>query len=92
MRFALQVFDAVRAVFFGRTRRRHASVSHELGRGRLDLDQTIVLAKALDARGCSFIDVSSGGTSLQKITMGPGYQVPFARRQAGGLDAVIAWE
>src|SRR5206468_6023441 len=37
--------------------------------------------QALKARGCAAIHVSSGGVSpQQKITLGPGYQVPFARR------------
>ena len=38
-----------------------------------------MLARALKARGCDWIDVSSGGVSpRQKIKPGPGYQVPFA--------------
>ena len=38
-----------------------------------------------------WIDVSSGGVSpLQKITLGPGYQVPFARavKEATGVTAM----
>src|SRR5471032_2680609 len=47
--------------------------------GGWDLEQTIELAKALDALGCSYIHVSSGGLSTeQKIAVGPNYQVPFA--------------
>ena len=38
-----------------------------------------MLAKALEARGCHFIHVSSGGLHpAQKIAIGPGYQLPFA--------------
>ena len=38
-----------------------------------------VPARALDKLGCDWLDVSSGGISpRQKITLGPGYQVPFA--------------
>ena len=41
----------------------------------------MALAKQLKARGCAFIDVSSGGLSpLQQIPVTPGYQVPFAER------------
>ena len=41
----------------------------------------VALAKQLKARGCAFIDVSSGGlSSLQQIPVTPGYQVPFAER------------
>jgi hypothetical protein len=48
--------------------------------GGWDLDQTIAFAKALAARGCSAIHVSSGGmTPAQKIPVGPSYQVPLAR-------------
>ncbi len=45
-----------------------------------NIDQTIAFAKALDARGCSAIHVSSGGTTpAQQIPVGPSYQVPLAR-------------
>lgn len=48
--------------------------------GGWDITQTVELARALEQRGCDFIDASSGGNSPdQKITLGPGYQVPFAR-------------
>jgi 2,4-dienoyl-CoA reductase-like NADH-dependent reductase (Old Yellow Enzyme family) len=40
----------------------------------------VYFAKALDARGCSAIHVSSGGTTpAQQIPVGPSYQVPLAR-------------
>ncbi len=42
--------------------------------------QTIAFARELKKRGVDWITVSSGGVSpLQKITLGPGYQVPFAQ-------------
>ena len=45
-----------------------------------DLEQTIAFARALEARGCSAIHVSSGGLDArQQIPVGPGYQVPLAR-------------
>ena len=48
--------------------------------GGWDLEQTLALAQALEARGCSGIHVSSGGlTPAQKIPLGPSYQVPLAR-------------
>jgi NADPH2 dehydrogenase len=50
------------------------------------LEQTLELARRLHRLGCDWIDVSSGGISpRQKIALGPGYQVPFARavREAG---------
>ena len=56
--------------------------------GAWDVAQSAEFAKRIKALGCDFIHVSSGGTSpMQKITIGPGYQVPFARhiRQATGM-------
>src|SRR5207237_1537360 len=48
--------------------------------GGWDLAQTIAYAKELKQRGVDWVDVSSGGVSpLQKIPLGPGYQVPFAQ-------------
>jgi 2,4-dienoyl-CoA reductase-like NADH-dependent reductase (Old Yellow Enzyme family) len=44
------------------------------------IEETIVFAQALEARGCSAIHVSSGGlTPEQRIPVGPSYQVPLAR-------------
>jgi NADPH2 dehydrogenase len=57
----------------------------------LDLGQTIIFANELKQRGVDWIDVSSGGVSpLQKIPLGPGYQVPLAEavKQATGLPAM----
>ena len=46
-----------------------------------DLEQTVAFAQALKARGCDFMDVSSGGISpAQQIPLGPGYQVHLAAR------------
>ncbi|MEJ1976974.1 MAG: flavin reductase [Acetobacteraceae bacterium] len=47
--------------------------------GGWDLAQTVEYAKELKKRGADWITASSGGISpLQKITVGPNYQVPFA--------------
>ncbi|MFF0298779.1 NADH:flavin oxidoreductase/NADH oxidase [Kitasatospora sp. NPDC004614] len=51
------------------------------------VEESVLLAKELQAIGIDLIDVSSGGLVPDaKITVGPGYQVPFAsqiREQAG---------
>ena len=79
MRLALQVFDAVKAAV-----PRSVAVGIRISAtdwvdGGWDLAQSLVLAKALDARGCHFIHVSSGGLHpAQRIALTPGYQVPFA--------------
>lgn len=87
MRFPLEVFDAVREAFpSGKPVGIRVSASDWV-EGGWDLPQTVEFAHALKARGCDFIHVSSGGVSpLQKIPLGPGYQVPFAeaiRRETG---------
>jgi 2,4-dienoyl-CoA reductase-like NADH-dependent reductase (Old Yellow Enzyme family) len=81
MRFPLEVFDAVRAaVPTGIPVGIRVSASDWV-EGGWDIEQTVVFANALKARGCDFIDVSSGGLSPdQKLVVGPGYQVPFAAR------------
>ncbi|OZI61257.1 NADH:flavin oxidoreductase/NADH oxidase [Bordetella genomosp. 11] len=81
MRFPLEVFDAVRAAF-GADKPVGIRVSAtDWVDGGWDLEQTVAFAHALKARGCDYIDVSSGGMSpAQKIALGPGYQVPFAER------------
>jgi 2,4-dienoyl-CoA reductase-like NADH-dependent reductase (Old Yellow Enzyme family) len=91
MRLALRVFDAVRTAFPSNKAVGMRVSATDWVDGGWDLEQTITLAKALDARGCSFIDVSSGGNSpLQNITLGPGYQVPFgaAIRRAVSMPVV----
>ncbi len=80
MRFPLEVFEAVRANF---PANRAVSVrvsGTDWVEGGWDIDQTIAFARALEARGCAAIHVSSGGlTAEQKIPVGPSYQVPLAR-------------
>jgi 2,4-dienoyl-CoA reductase-like NADH-dependent reductase (Old Yellow Enzyme family) len=49
--------------------------------GGWTLDESVELAKQLKQEGVDLIDCSSGGLATGvKITTGPGYQVPFARR------------
>ena len=86
MRFPLEVFAAVRGAFKGPVGMR-VSASDWVD-GGWDLTQTTVFALRLKALGCDFIHVSSGGASpQQKISIGPGYQVPFAGhiRKASGM-------
>jgi 2,4-dienoyl-CoA reductase-like NADH-dependent reductase (Old Yellow Enzyme family) len=80
MRFPLEVFDAVRAVFpAGRAVTMRVSGTDWVD-GGWDIDQTAAFARALEAHGCAAVHVSSGGLDPhQKIPVGPGYQVPLAR-------------
>ncbi|MGY8682945.1 NADH:flavin oxidoreductase/NADH oxidase [Bradyrhizobium sp. UFLA05-153] len=87
MRFPLEVFDAVRAAFPHDKPVGMRVSSTDWVEGGWDLPQTIEFVKELKKRGIDWIDASSGGVSpLQKIPLGPGYQVPFAeaiRRETG---------
>lgn len=87
MRFPLEVFDAVRAAFPADKPVGMRVSSTDWVEGGWDLAQTIEFARALKARGIDWIDASSGGVSpLQKIPLGPGYQVQFAetiKRETG---------
>jgi 2,4-dienoyl-CoA reductase-like NADH-dependent reductase (Old Yellow Enzyme family) len=86
MRYPLEVFAAMREAFNGVLGVR-ISASDWVD-GGWDVAQSTTLAQRLKALGCNFIHVSSGGLSpAQKITLGAGYQVPFARavREGSGL-------
>ncbi|WP_103718812.1 NADH:flavin oxidoreductase/NADH oxidase [Bosea psychrotolerans] len=91
MRFPLAVFDAVKAVVPSSLPVGIRVSGTDWVEGGWDIEQTLVFASALQARGCSFIDVSGGGLSAaQKIPLGPSYQVPMARavKQATGLPTI----
>jgi 2,4-dienoyl-CoA reductase-like NADH-dependent reductase (Old Yellow Enzyme family) len=80
MRFPLEVFDAVRAAVPPECPVSVRVSGTDWAPGGWDIEQTVEFARALDARGCSAIHVSSGGlTPAQQIAVGPGYQVPLAR-------------
>jgi anthraniloyl-CoA monooxygenase len=82
MRFPLEVFDAVRAVWpddkplFVRL-----TGSDWLGSEGMTPDDAVSVARALRERGCDLVDVSSGGnTPRSRPDYGRMYQVPFAER------------
>ena len=80
MRFPLEVFDAVRAAFPAAKPVGIRISATDWASGGWDVAESIEFARAIEARGCDYIHVSSAGlTSVQKIAAGPGYQVPFAR-------------
>lgn len=91
MRFPLEVFSAIRAVWpENKPLGIRVSATDWVDTG-WDLEQTVALASELNARGCDFIHVSSGGLSpKQQLVATPGYQVPFARRikQETGLTTI----
>ncbi len=86
-RFPLEVFEACRKAW-----PRDKAIGFRLSatdwvEGGLTIEDTIETARQMKALGCDFVDASSGGNSpAQKITVVPGYHVPFAariRREAG---------
>jgi 2,4-dienoyl-CoA reductase-like NADH-dependent reductase (Old Yellow Enzyme family) len=86
-RFPLEVFEACRKLVpADKALGIRLSVTDWV-EGGLTLDDTVETAKQLKTLGCDFIDASSGGNSpAQKITVAPGYHVPFAariRKEAG---------
>jgi 2,4-dienoyl-CoA reductase-like NADH-dependent reductase (Old Yellow Enzyme family) len=93
MRFPLELFDAVRAAWPQEKPLGVRISATDWVDGGWDLDSSVVFAAALCARGCDFIDVSSGGLSpQQRIDVRPGYQVPFAeriRRETGARTIAV---
>lgn len=91
LRFPLEIFDTVRAAFPAEKPVGVKVSATDWVDGGWDLEQTIAFARELKRRGVDWIDVSSGGLSpLQKITVGPSYQVPFAQavKQATGVNTI----
>ncbi|MFB8030005.1 NADH:flavin oxidoreductase/NADH oxidase [Streptomyces sp. NPDC056465] len=92
-RFALEVVDAVRAVwpdelplFF----RISATDWLEDGEG-WTADDTVRFAGDLQAHGVDLLDASTGGNAAGvRIPVGPGYQVPFAARVKNGTTLPVA--
>jgi 2,4-dienoyl-CoA reductase-like NADH-dependent reductase (Old Yellow Enzyme family) len=91
MRFPLEVFEATRAAFPAEKPVSVRVSATDWVDGGWNLEQTIEFARALEARGCAAIHVSSGGLDpRQKIPVGPGYQVPLARavKQAVSIPVI----
>ncbi|HEY2257406.1 MAG TPA: NADH:flavin oxidoreductase/NADH oxidase [Variovorax sp.] len=87
MRFPLAIFEAVRAAVSERLPIGVRISATDWVDGGWDVEQSIEFARALAERGCSYVHVSSGGVSpLQKIPLGPGYQVPLAERIRAAVD------
>jgi 2,4-dienoyl-CoA reductase-like NADH-dependent reductase (Old Yellow Enzyme family) len=91
LRFPLEVFDAVRAAFPAERPVTVRVSATDWAEGGWDVEGTIAFARALEARGCAAIHVSSGAlTPAQNIPVGPNYQVPLARavRKAVGIPVI----
>jgi 2,4-dienoyl-CoA reductase-like NADH-dependent reductase (Old Yellow Enzyme family) len=86
-RFPLEVFDAVRKIVPREKALGMRLSATDWVEGGLTVEDTVETARQLKALGCDFVDISAGGNSpAQKITVTPGYHVPFAarvRKEAG---------
>lgn len=81
MRFPLEVFAAVRAAWPDDKPLGMRVSAIDWVEGGLTIEDTIEFGHELARLGCDWIDVSSGGlTADEEITVGPGYQVPFAEQ------------
>jgi len=90
MRFPLEIYDAVRAAFPAERAVAMRVSGTDWVEGGWDIEQTIAFAKALKARGCDAIHVSSGGLHpAQHIPAGPSYQVPLARAVKSAVNIPV---
>ncbi|MGW3635476.1 NADH:flavin oxidoreductase/NADH oxidase [Streptomyces sp. NPDC005122] len=96
-RFALEVVDAVRAVWpadlplFFRVSATDWLQENDDARDGWTAEETVRLAKELRARGVDLLDVSTGGNLPDaNIPVGPDYQVPYAQRVREGADLPVA--
>jgi anthraniloyl-CoA monooxygenase len=92
MRFPLEVFEAIRAVWPAEKpiSVRLSAVDWVPGRG-LEIEDSVQIAKMLKARGCDLLDVSAGQTSTEaKPVYGRMFQTPFsdAIRQEAGIATI----
>ncbi|MEU1509824.1 NADH:flavin oxidoreductase/NADH oxidase [Kitasatospora sp. NPDC005748] len=98
IRFALEVVDAVRAVwpqdlplFFRISATDWLTEDPQDDREGWTSEDTVRFAKELQARGVDLMDISTGGIAPDaRITAGPGYQVPFAEAVRNGTGMPVA--
>jgi 2,4-dienoyl-CoA reductase-like NADH-dependent reductase (Old Yellow Enzyme family) len=91
MRYPLEIYEAVRAVWpEGKPVIVRVSATDWV-EGGWDVEQTCAFADALKAAGCDAIHISSGGVSpKQKVPIGYGYQTDLAAevRRRSGLPTI----
>lgn len=81
MRFPLRVTRAVRAAWPAELPLFVRISAIDWAEGGWTLDDSVALARRLREDGVDLVDCSSGGAVFHaKVELGPGYQVPFARR------------
>jgi len=81
IRFPLEVFEAVRAVWPDDRPLGIRVSATDWIEGGWTPEETVIFAGELKARGCDFVDVTSGQLDpRQQIPMAPGYNVSFAEK------------
>jgi 2,4-dienoyl-CoA reductase-like NADH-dependent reductase (Old Yellow Enzyme family) len=79
MRLLLQVFEVMRSELEAGIALGIRVTGSDWVDGGWTIEDCVTLCQRLETAGADFVDVSSGGVSpLQKISIGPGYQVHFA--------------
>lgn len=98
MRFALEIYDACRAVWPSHKPIGVRITAKDWVEGGWEVDDSVAMGHELKKRGCDYLCLTSGGVSLkQKIDTGPLYQVPFSEevRQKSGITTMAVgqiWE
>jgi len=81
IRFTLEVLEAVQSEWPENLPLFVRISATDWAEGGWNIEESVKLSKILKEKGVDLIDVSSGGlVSHQKITLEPGYQVPFAEK------------
>jgi 2,4-dienoyl-CoA reductase-like NADH-dependent reductase (Old Yellow Enzyme family) len=90
LRFPLRVCEAVRAAWPARLPVFLRISASDWKEGGWDVAQSIEFCKRAGALGVDLIDVSSGGNAADaKMSIRPGYQVPFARAIRAGANLPV---
>ena len=86
MRLALEIAESVRAVWPGDKPLFARISTQDWHPDGWQVEDSIVLARELKARGVDVIDCSSGGFAEGRPVSGPAYQLPFADAVRKGAD------
>ena len=93
IRFTLEVLEAVQSEWTQNLPLFVRISATDWADGGWNIEESVQLSKILKEKGVDLIDVSSGGlVSHQKITLGPGYQIPFAesiKNETGILTGAV---
>lgn len=86
MRYPLEVISAVRATWPSDKPLGVRFNGSDWDPRGIAVEDAVAFARELKKIGCDYVDVSSGGNAVTKIPIGPGYQVPFAKRIKSDVD------